>query len=109
MQTPLKRIAVNFGGGYVPGLNAVITGAVLAASELGWEVVGIRDGFDGLLFPDRYPEGGLVKLTPQSWRTSPALPAASWAPRPEAIPSTSAPSTRRIWSRRWTGPMSFWG
>src|SRR5512139_2600631 len=64
MQTPLKRIAVNFGGGYVPGLNAVITGVVLAASELGWETVGIRDGYDGLLFLDRYPDGGLVALTP---------------------------------------------
>src|SRR5512143_4161997 len=64
MQTPLKRIAVNFGGGYVPGLNAVITGVVLAASELGWEVVGIRDGFEGLLFPDRYPDGGVMRLTP---------------------------------------------
>src|SRR5512137_3129332 len=65
MQAPLKRIAVNFGGGYVPGLNAVITGAVLAASELGWETVGIRDGYDGLLFPGRYSDGGLLKLTPQ--------------------------------------------
>jgi 6-phosphofructokinase 1 len=64
MQTSPKRIAVNFGGGYVPGLNAVITGVVLAASELGWEVVGIRDGFEGLLFPDRYPEGGVMTLTP---------------------------------------------
>src|SRR5512139_1783152 len=64
MQTPLKRIAVNFGGGFVPGLNAVITGVVLAAGELGWEVLGIRDGFDGLLFPERYREGGLVNLTP---------------------------------------------
>ena len=63
MTTQPKRIAINFGGGYVPGLNAVITGAVLAANELGWEVVGIRDGFEGLLFPDRYPDGGLVKLT----------------------------------------------
>ena len=60
-----KRIAINVGGGYVPGLNAVITGAVLAAHELGWEAVGIRDGFDGLLFPHRYPDGGLVKVTPQ--------------------------------------------
>ena len=58
-----RCIAINIGGGFVPGLNAVITGAVLAAGELGWEVVGIRDGFDGLLFPDRYPDGGLVKLT----------------------------------------------
>jgi 6-phosphofructokinase 1 len=37
----------------------------LAAGQLGWEVVGIRDGFDGLLYPDRYPEGGLLPLTPQ--------------------------------------------
>jgi 6-phosphofructokinase len=58
-----KRIAINFSGGYVPGLNAVIKGAVLAANELGWEVVGIHDGFEGLLFPERYPQGGLVKLT----------------------------------------------
>jgi ATP-dependent phosphofructokinase / diphosphate-dependent phosphofructokinase len=62
MQSP-RRIAINIGGGFVPGLNAVITGAVLAASELGWEVVGIRNGFDGLLFPDRYLDGGFVKLT----------------------------------------------
>src|SRR5512136_1717568 len=66
MQTPQKRIAVNFGGGYVPGLNAVITGVVLAASKLGWEVVGIPDGYDGLLFPDRYPDGGLMELTPKT-------------------------------------------
>jgi len=64
MNGEIKRIAINFGGGYVPGLNAIITGVVLAASKLGWEVVGIRDGFDGLLFPDRYPEGGLVKFFP---------------------------------------------
>jgi 6-phosphofructokinase len=64
MKAQKKRIAINFGGDYVPGLNAVITGAVLAASELGWETVGIRDGFEGLLFPDRYPAGGMMKLTP---------------------------------------------
>jgi 6-phosphofructokinase 1 len=62
MTRPAKRIAINFGGGYVPGLNAVLTGTVLAASELGWEVVGIRDGFEGLLFPDRYTDRGLMSL-----------------------------------------------
>ena len=62
MNTP-RRIAINSDGSYVPGLNAVITGAVLAASELGWDIVGIHDGFEGLLFPDRYPEGGVVKFT----------------------------------------------
>lgn len=62
---PVKCIGINVGGGYVTGINSVIAGAVLAAGELGWEIIGIRDGFDGLLFPDRYPEGGLLKLTPQ--------------------------------------------
>lgn len=63
VNAPTQRVAITICGGYVPGLNAVITGAVLAASELGWEIVGIRDGFDGLLFLDRYPEGGVVPLT----------------------------------------------
>jgi ATP-dependent phosphofructokinase / diphosphate-dependent phosphofructokinase len=53
------------GAGFVPGMNAVVTGAALAAGNLGWEIVGIRDGFDGLLYPDRYPEGGLVTLSPR--------------------------------------------
>ncbi len=62
MQTS-RRVGIELGGGYVPGLNAVIAGAVLAAAELGWEVVGIRDGFDGLLFPDRYADGGIREFT----------------------------------------------
>ncbi len=53
------------GAGFVPGMNAVIKGAALAAAQLGWEVVGIRDGFEGLLHPERYPEGGLLPLTRQ--------------------------------------------
>src|SRR5512136_2648980 len=65
MTTQKRRIGINFGGGYIPGLNAVVTGTVIAAEDLGWEVVGIRDGFDGLLFPERYPESGLLKLTAQ--------------------------------------------
>lgn len=65
MKTQTRRIGINLGGGYTPGLNAAINGAVLSASELGWEVVGIRDGFDGLLFPERYQAGGLVPLTRQ--------------------------------------------
>ena len=61
----LKRIAIVVGAGYVPGMNSVVMGTALAAGNLGWEVVGIRDGFDGLLHPDRYPDGGLVLLSPQ--------------------------------------------
>jgi len=60
-----RRIAIMVGAGHVPGINAVIMGAALAAGQLGWEMVGIRDGFDGVLHPDRYPDGGLVTLSPQ--------------------------------------------
>jgi 6-phosphofructokinase 1 len=76
MNTNHKRIAINFGGSYVPGLHAVVTGVVLAAQELGWEVVGIRDGFDGLLFPERYPDGGLLTLTPALLESASATSAA---------------------------------
>ena len=46
----IKRIGILTGGGDAPGLNAVIRAAVLVAhSRYGWEVVGIKEGFDGLL------------------------------------------------------------
>jgi len=65
MNTDIKRIAINTGGGDAPGLNAVIHAAVYAARATGWEVVGIREGYDGLLDPQNYPDGGLVQLTPE--------------------------------------------
>jgi 6-phosphofructokinase 1 len=43
-------------------LNAVIQSVVYAASHVGWKVFGIREGYDGLLFPERYPDGGIVEL-----------------------------------------------
>jgi 6-phosphofructokinase 1 len=58
-----KRIAINTGGGDAPGLNAVIHAVLHAAHNQGWEVHGIRDGFDGLLVPQNYPDGGVIKLT----------------------------------------------
>ncbi len=62
MKNNSRRIAIMVGAGYVPGINAVITGAAIAAGKMGWELVGIRDGFDGLLHPEKYPNGGLVTL-----------------------------------------------
>jgi 6-phosphofructokinase 1 len=55
------RIGVLTSGGDCPGLNAVLRGVVLAAEKLGWEVVGFRDGFEGLL-----PPGNHVILDRQS-------------------------------------------
>ncbi len=45
------RIGILNSGGDCPGLNAVIHGVVGAADQLGWEVIGFRDGFEGLLPP----------------------------------------------------------
>jgi phosphofructokinase-like protein len=58
----IRRIAINTGGGDAPGLNAVIHGAVYAARGRGWDVFGIRDGYEGILAPQRYPQGGVVEL-----------------------------------------------
>ena len=62
-KSKIKRIAINTGGGDAPGLNAVIRAVVVSAGKRGWEVYGIRDGYNGLFLPERYPEGGLVRLT----------------------------------------------
>jgi ATP-dependent phosphofructokinase / diphosphate-dependent phosphofructokinase len=45
----MKRIAINFGGGLVPGLNEVVAGALRAAQRAGCELVGLADGYDALL------------------------------------------------------------
>ena len=62
------RIGVLTSGGDCPGLNAVLRGVVLAAEKLGWDVVGFRDGFEGLLPPgdhvvlDRKSIDGIMAL-----------------------------------------------
>lgn len=48
------RIGILTSGGDCPGLNAVLRGVVLAAEKHGWEVIGFRDGFEGLLPPGDY-------------------------------------------------------
>ena len=57
------RIALSTGGGDAPGLNAVIRAAVLSAVNRGWDVLGIKRGFAGLLGEDE-----VVPLTKDSVR-----------------------------------------
>ena len=66
MANSIRRIAVCTGGGDAPGLNAVIRAAAIAASNRGWECYGIHDGFNGILFPERYPDRGVMRLTRES-------------------------------------------
>ena len=55
------RIALSTGGGDAPGLNAVIRAAVLSARTRGWDVLGIKRGFSGLLGEDE-----VIKLTAET-------------------------------------------
>jgi ATP-dependent phosphofructokinase / diphosphate-dependent phosphofructokinase len=57
------RIALSTGGGDAPGLNAVIRSAVLSAVNRGWEVLGIKRGYAGLLGEDE-----VIHLTRESVR-----------------------------------------
>jgi ATP-dependent phosphofructokinase / diphosphate-dependent phosphofructokinase len=51
-QSQSMRIAISTGGGDAPGLNSVIRAVVLSAVRRGWEVLGIRNGYQGLLVDD---------------------------------------------------------
>jgi len=46
--TQSKRIAILTGGGDVPGLNSVIKSVVYRATEMGYEAIGLRRGWEGL-------------------------------------------------------------
>lgn len=57
-----KTIGVLTGGGDAPGLNAYLRGISATATRLGVRVLGLRNGFDGLLRPERHDGKGLVDL-----------------------------------------------
>ncbi|MGA2482637.1 MAG: ATP-dependent 6-phosphofructokinase [Candidatus Acidiferrales bacterium] len=51
--TAIRTIGVANGGGDAPGLNAAIRGVVKSAiGQHGWNVLGVRNGFDGLIWPE---------------------------------------------------------
>jgi ATP-dependent phosphofructokinase / diphosphate-dependent phosphofructokinase len=50
-----KKIGILTGGGDCPGLNAVIRGVVRRAQSFSWEVLGIRNGWLGLIDGDVEP------------------------------------------------------
>lgn len=63
MSSPVRRIAINTGGGDAPGLNAVIRAVTLAGLRRGWQVLGIQRGYEGLLDTSK-----IITLTPDSVR-----------------------------------------
>jgi len=60
----INCIGICTGGGDAPGLNAVIRAAVKAAIlKYKWKVIGIPDGFDGLIWPERSHELALKDVS----------------------------------------------
>src|SRR5919199_893135 len=53
----LKRVAVLTSGGDAPGMNAAIRAVVRAGLEAGYEMLGVRSGYAGLI------EGDLIPLS----------------------------------------------
>ena len=86
----IRTIGISTGGGDCPGLNAVIRAAAKCAiQKYGWRVIGITDGFDGLIYPERsheltlkdisgiLPRGGTILGTtnrgnPFAWKSTDA-------------------------------------
>ncbi len=53
MSSKIRTIGVSTGGGDAPGLNAVIRALVKTAINVyGWRVMGVTNGFDGLIWPE---------------------------------------------------------
>lgn len=50
-----KRIALLTGGGDCPGLNPAIRGAVIKAHELGYECLGMQEGWKGMISGEHKP------------------------------------------------------
>ena len=52
-----KRVGILTGGGDCPGLNAVIRAVARRSFERGWEVTGVREGWNGLVAAKAGPLG----------------------------------------------------
>ena len=65
-----KKIAILTGGGDVPGLNACIKQVVWRALQEGWEVLGLRRGWESLSgYKPGEPEWNARWLQPLTWNT----------------------------------------
>jgi ATP-dependent phosphofructokinase / diphosphate-dependent phosphofructokinase len=53
-----KRLAILVGGGPAPGINSVITAAVIRGRLEGFEILGIRDGFEWIM------QGNIDRVVP---------------------------------------------
>ncbi len=68
----IKRVGITTGGGDAPGLNAVIKAVVFSARNRGWEVFGIKDGYNGFFEDEFADEPGVLRLRKRDvWNITP--------------------------------------
>ena len=84
-----KHVAVLVGGGDCPGLNAVIRAVARRYFEHGWDVVGIREGWHGLV------DGITQSLGPQEISGNPA----AWRHDPRNDAHEPVPDSRTAYRR----------
>src|SRR5437868_7306476 len=98
-----RRIGVLTSGGDAPGLNAVIRAVVKTAIGLGYEVLGIENGFEGLIGEPQYhvltsadvrgllPTGGtILRTTNKGHFGGPRVAGKEEDPYPMAIANTES-------------------
>jgi 6-phosphofructokinase 1 len=90
----VRRIGILTGGGDAPGLNAVIRSVVLTGlNELKLEIYGIRNGFQGLMEPQRITELDRASVRGLLWRGGSILGCNN---RYEGDPETFAKQVRKL-------------
>ena len=101
--TRSKRIGILTGGGDVPGLNAVIKSVVYRATEVGYDVLGIRRGWEGLTHVRPEPRRSTRTTSGRSTGPTPGRstgPAArSCTPRGRTRARCASAGCRRGWTR----------
>ena len=63
---PIQRVAILTSGGDAPGMNAAVRAATRAALARGWEMMGVRNGYAGLITDELAPlhardVGGIIQ------------------------------------------------
>jgi 6-phosphofructokinase len=107
-----KRIGILTGGGDCPGLNAVIRAVTLHARHTyGWEIVGIRNGFEGLYeedYVDLDPCAGRSTLLARGGTMLGSSNRANPFAYPSSCPTAASRSTTSARAAWPTWPSSSW-
>ena len=100
----LRSLSILTGGGDVPGLNSVIKSVVYRATDMGYEAIGLRRGWEGLTHvrPGADDDANYVRRLDRSIihrRAAPIAPGLLHRLPPDALLTFDAPSANRDFAR----------